>query len=321
LPASGHGHPVKHASVKGEEQMRAIGLVPLVTVLLFSSAPARAQQDAEGCKDHPLFTRLPNFFIASCDSSEFDLRRFPQGPLKVNAEGEKRAHAVDVEGPVWKINYELQEGKTKPSPLQIMRNFQNATRQGGGTIEGEYPGWCEGMVDQSLEIGNGCTNFGVSMRFTRSGKELWAYAQAGGDGNAYELVVAERQAMKQEVVANELLDKIAKDGFVAINVTFDTGKATIKPESDALLNQVAAALKSAPELKLEVAGHTDNVGGPEANQKLSEDRARAVVAALVARGIDGSRLSARGYGQSSPVADNRTEDGRAKNRRVELVKK
>lgn len=78
--------------------------------------------------------------------------------------------------------------------------------------------------------------------------------------------------------------------------------------------------KAAPALSVIVGGHTDNVGAPEANQKLSEERARAVVAALVQRGIAASRLEARGFGQTAPIADNRTEDGRAKNRRVELVK-
>jgi OmpA-OmpF porin, OOP family len=293
---------------------------PAILALLVLGVPTWAQEDVGECKDHPLFNRLPGFYITHCDSSQFDLRRFPQGPLKDNAEG-KRASPVDVEGPVWKINYEIKDGVTKPSPLQIMRNFQNAAKQGGGAIEGEYPGWCEGMLDPSLEIGNGCTNYGVSMRFTRGQKEIWAYVQAMGGGQGYELVISEREAMKQDIVASELLDKIEQDGFVALYINFDTGKATISPESNDLLDQVAAALNSAPALQLEVAGHTDNVGTAEANQKLSEDRAKAVVAALNTRGVAANRLTAKGHGQSSPIADNRTEEGRAKNRRVELVKR
>jgi OmpA-OmpF porin, OOP family len=293
----------------------------LVLVLLFSGVPLMAQEDAEGCKDHPRFNRLPGFYIANCDSNQFDLRRFPQGPLRETPEGEKRARTVDVEGPVWKIDYQLQEGTTKPSPLQIMRNFQNAAKRAGGTIEGEYPGWCEGMLDDSLGVGNGCTNFGVAMRFARGDTEAWAYVQASGDGEGYELVIAEREAMKQDIVARELLDAIDRDGFVALYINFDTGKATISPDSEGLLDQVADALKDAATLNLEVAGHTDNVGAAEANQKLSEDRASAVVAALVARGVAAARLTARGHGASSPIADNRTEEGRARNRRVELVKR
>jgi OmpA-OmpF porin, OOP family len=298
--------------------MKRIALATLLATLAVSLT-ALAYEDVENCKDHPLFNRLPGFYITYCDSSQFDLRRFPKGPL-VERAGEKRAAVVDVEGPVWKFGYELQDGVTKPSPLQIMRNFQNATKRGGGTIEGEYPGWCEGMLDESLNVGNGCTHYGVSMRFSRSGREVWAYAQARGNGEGYDLVIVEREQMKQDLVANELLEKIEKEGFVALYINFDTGKATIKPDSNAILDDVAAALATAPALRLEVAGHTDNVGGAEANQKLSDDRARAVVAAFVSRGIAAARLNAKGYGQSSPVADNRSEEGRAKNRRVELVK-
>jgi outer membrane protein OmpA-like peptidoglycan-associated protein len=84
---------------------------------------------------------------------------------------------------------------------------------------------------------------------------------------------------------------------------------------------IATLLKSNPTLKLGVEGHTDNVGDAASNKKLSEARAKSVTAAIVASGVDAARLSAAGFGQEKPVADNRTEEGRAKNRRVELVKK
>jgi outer membrane protein OmpA-like peptidoglycan-associated protein len=127
--------------------------------------------------------------------------------------------------------------------------------------------------------------------------------------------------MKQEISVTELVDKLSKDGFITLYVNFDTGKSTITPDSAATLDSAAAALKAAADLKVEVAGHTDNVGTPEANLKLSQDRAQAVMTALTERGIRTDRLTAKGYGQTAPVADNRSEDGRAKNRRVELVKK
>ena len=81
------------------------------------------------------------------------------------------------------------------------------------------------------------------------------------------------------------------------------------------------ALRQAPDLKLEVGGHTDNVGTAESNLSLSDARAKSVMKYLSDKGIVASRLTAKGYGQMSPVADNRGEDGRAKNRRVELTKK
>jgi len=104
-------------------------------------------------------------------------------------------------------------------------------------------------------------------------------------------------------------------------IYFDTGKAIVKPESDAALVEIAKMLKADPTLKLNVVGHTDNVGGMDSNMKLSMARGEAVVQALVARyGIAADRL--KGYGVSSlaPVASNDSDAGRAKNRRVELVK-
>ena len=127
--------------------------------------------------------------------------------------------------------------------------------------------------------------------------------------------------MKQNIVVNEVIDKINKDGFISLYINFDTGKAVIKADSFAQQDQLVAALKQAAELKLEVGGHTDNVGTAESNLTLSDARAKSVMKYLTDKGIAASRLTAKGYGQTSPVADNRGEDGRAKNRRVELTKK
>ena len=147
-----------------------------------------------------------------------------------------------------------------------------------------------------------------------------AFLQASEREGAYLLTIVEREAMKQDIAVNELADKLSKDGFVTLSVNFDTGKATIRPDSAKLLDDAAGALNVAKDLRVEVGGHTDNVGSADANLKLSQQRAQAVMAALVERGIDARRMTAKGYGQTVPIADNRTEDGRAKNRRVELVK-
>ena len=298
--------------------MKAISLA-IVALCLLAAAPALAQQDEAGCKDYPLFTRFPNMHIVGCESRQFDLRAFPTGP----ADKDGQTKPVEVEGSVQWINYELNEGATPPSGLQIMRNFESAAKKAGGTIEGQYPGWCKANYDPERmpDMGNGCLSFALTMKFVRGGKEVWALLQADQDGANYRMTVSEREAMKQDVSVTELVDKLSKDGFVTLYVNFDTGRSTIKPDSAETLDAAAAALKAAAELRVEVAGHTDNVGTPEANLKLSQDRAQAVMAALTERGIKAERLTAKGYGQTAPVADNRTEDGRAKNRRVELVKK
>lgn len=296
----------------------------LSTVVAFAlcavaAVPAWAQDDAEGCKDHPLFTRFPKMYLAGCEQSQFDMRGFPTGPAK--GEGELTA-IVEVEGAVFWLQYSMVEGSTTPSGLQIMRNFESAAKSGGGTIEGRYPGWCKANYDpeRMQRMGNGCLSNALTMKFLKGGREIWAFLQASDNEGNYVMTIVEREAMKQEVAVNELVDKLAKEGFVTLYINFDTGKATINPDSSKMLDDAAAALKAAPALRVEVAGHTDNVGTPDANMKLSQERAQAVMAALAQRGVGADRLTAKGYGQTAPVADNRSEEGRAKNRRVELVK-
>jgi len=119
-----------------------------------------------------------------------------------------------------------------------------------------------------------------------------------------------------------LYNRLVTDGkIITYAITFDIGKANIKPESMTEINRIAQLMKDNPDLKFEVQGHTDNTGTVASNQKLSEQRAQAIVNKLVEMGIAANRLSAKGMGQSAPLADNSTDEGRAKNRRVEFVKK
>lgn len=299
--------------------MRKLCLVIFVLgVGLAVRAPAAAQEDEAGCKDHPLFNRMPGFRIADCEQTQFDLKRFPVGPSK--GEGEM-AKLTDIEGAYFFLYYGLTDGTTKPSPLQIMRNFQNAAKKSGGSVLAEFPGWCKATVDETLGRNNTCIHYGTTMKFVGKGKETWAFVEATSDGEGYEVNLVEREVMKQDIAVNELRERLDKDGFIALYINFETGSATMPADSMSQLEEVAQLLKADPALRLEVGGHTDNVGTPESNQKLSEARAQSVVAALVKQGIAAARLTAKGYGQTAPIADNRTDDGRAKNRRVELVKK
>lgn len=162
---------------------------------------------------------------------------------------------------------------------------------------------------------------------------IYVYAIGGGtyckalEGRTGILVVAiEPKARENKMVtvtSTEMAKALAADGHIALyGILFDTNKSAVKPESKPTLEQIAALLKSQPKLLLSVVGHTDNVGTDKANLGLSQRRADAVIASLVEDfGIDAERLEGSGAGAGKPVASNGDEAGRAKNRRVELVKR
>jgi len=155
----------------------------------------------------------------------------------------------------------------------------------------------------------------------KGGKETWVHVKAAE--SSYELTIVEKEAMKQEVTADAaaLANGLSSTGHAIVEgILFDTGKSQVKPESDAALTEVAKLLKQKTDLKIYVVGHTDNVGDVKSNMKLSSDRAAAVIKVLAEKhGINALRLSYFGAGPYSPVSTNRTEEGRALNRRVELV--
>ncbi|WP_052732788.1 OmpA family protein [Hymenobacter terrenus] len=156
-------------------------------------------------------------------------------------------------------------------------------------------------------------------------KEIWVevYKTYSSDPENYWLTVVEKKGLPMEATvlpAAEMKKALDATGHVALYLNFDTDQATLKPDAQATIAQIISLLAQNPDLKLAVQGHTDNAGTPQHNQELSEARARTVVANLTAQGIAADRLQAAGFGQTKPLADNGTEPGKAKNRRVELVK-
>lgn len=152
------------------------------------------------------------------------------------------------------------------------------------------------------------------------------YCDALTNRTAVLVVAVSPKARERKMVtvsSDEMAKALAATGNIALyGIQFDTNKSSLKPESVDTIAQIAKLMRAQPTLKLDVVGHTDNVGDAAANQKLSQRRADAVVASLVEdHGIAESRLTARGEGMGKPIADNATEAGRAKNRRVELVKR
>lgn len=305
-------------------EMKKLLVMVFLSILLVAVAGPGWGSNAENCKDHPLFSRMSDYEIYSCSSSEFDSVAFPKTELK---EWDNPEDYTEVEGRITAISYQLQEGSSPSSSLQIIRNFQNAVKGSGGTILGDYTSgslfpWFPETASKYLRDSPGGTYYEryTTMTLARDGSEFWIYLCASDAYQDYTLLVVERQGMKQEISINELENQINTDGFLTYHINFDTGKAIIKPESESSIAEIAALLKGVPALKVSIEGHTDNVGSPESNMKLSEERARAVMDAVMAKGIAADRLKAVGRGQEISIADNRTEAGRALNRRVEVVK-
>jgi len=149
-------------------------------------------------------------------------------------------------------------------------------------------------------------------------KALFVRLEARDDADNAVYVTRIRVAESQKTI----YDALSKDGrWATQGILFDTGKSEVKPESTPTLKQIAAALKEHPELKVEIQGHTDNVGKADANLKLSQTRAEAVKSALTSEyGANAGQLTAKGYGDTKPSGENKSAEGRANNRRVELVK-
>lgn len=247
--------------------------------------------DAEGCKDSPLLSRFSGSYISSCEHKDFDAVTIP---VFKDAEGNTKEQSV--EGEVYRYDYGF---SPDTSELQIYRNVLNALRAAAYTVDFEESPY-------KLTVHRGAQ-----------------YLNAEIGGGAYTLYTIKQKAMEQTITATaaEMQSEIEKSGHVAVyGVEFEMGKAELLSASEAVLKEVLKLLNDNPSLRIRVEGHTDSVGARDLNQKLSEQRARAVVNWLTANGIDKSRLTAQGFADTKPVADNSADEGRAKNRRVELVK-
>lgn len=267
----------------------------LAVVFLLSFPAGLVAQDSEGCKDSALLTRMSGCVIADCSKSEFD-------SAEVQTSLTKDPRTTHLEGKIEKIHYTC----TGKSALQVRRNAEQALRSSGFTLD--------------------FTGYDVPDHYVTAHKgPQWVAVMAAemtGD-SSYDVTTVLTEAMQQEMTsdASAWAAEINKTGHASVyGIEFDTGKSTIKPQSEKVLGDVLSLLQAQTDWKMKIEGHTDSTGTKAGNQILSQQRAAAVVAWLVKNGIARDRLTPAGMGDSKPIADNGTDQGRARNRRVELVK-
>ena len=257
---------------------------------------------------------LPRF--AGSVRTIFSKEDFGQMDFVTKFDDDYQPTAQNVEGKHWRICYQL---RSNVSQLQILRNYENAFKSKGWKVV--VPG---GAKHANVYISAEKTDPNNHIYVVIAASEGYAAEGTGKTDIWYALNVVEVEKMKQEIEMSESGMKKALDesGRVAIyGINFDTGKSTIKPDSAQVLGEIGKLLNNNQGLKLSVEGHTDNAGDKASNQKLSEARAASVKDYLVKNfKVAPARLAAKGFGESKPVMDNSTEEGKAKNRRVELAK-
>lgn len=292
--------------------MKSFLRVSTAVCVLSALCPAFAA-DKPGSKDHSLLSRIQGYSITEYAVNDFGAAK---AVSSVNCEKPCNHPAIKdgglvAEGKVTQFQYEPIDPSKKASGLTVLRNYDNAVKQLGGVR-------ISNGSDSGDYVSGGQAYSIPSVKGDPKSAPVYVLLEIFTDN--YRLAIVEPKAMEQTVAAGELAKEIKSKGFITLYINFATGKWDVPEDAKKTLGEVAKMLREDPKLSLSVEGHTDNVGSAADNLKLSENRARSVMQTLVASGVDAKRLKSKGLGQTAPVADNRAEEGRAKNRRVELVK-
>ncbi|MGM9482189.1 OmpA family protein [Roseateles sp. NT4] len=322
----------------------------------FADAP---KTDVAKSADHPVLKRFTGSVLAGYAQQDWEQRNFPDARGVSKTENDKFANPVSVEGKVTRLFYLAPLGKSPLEVYRNYQQALTAAgfkvtwqceseAQGCTTayfaLEGSERAkgmrWAEGNLPAADGAHAGAAwNLEMALSheqarmtvgtLTSGGRTLYLLLFTSMAENEYthraatyvEIVEPKAMPTGQVMVdAKAIGAGLQAEGRIALyGLLFDTGKTDVKPESAAQLDQMVAVLKAQPALKVFIVGHTDNVGGVDANLKLSQGRAQAVIAALTQRGIAANRLLPHGNAGFAPVASNAGEDGRAKNRRVEMV--
>jgi OOP family OmpA-OmpF porin len=322
-------------------------LTLLVTSAAFAQKTEVPPKDWEGSSDHPMVSRFAGAIITAYATKEFDELILPLGNYKGYHDGDlakSLVKALAVEGKITQIAYAVPPGK---SILEIFRNYEQALSRAGfktlftcargrgcgaflltdlaAPLINKRRGYDKVLIDTLFASDDDVRHLTTSL--TRASGDVYVTVTTGQKANQPPGVlvqVVETKAMQTgqvDVNAQAIAAALQSEGKIALyGILFDTDKATVKPESKPTLVEMAKFLTANPAVKVYIVGHTDNTGSVARNVELSQQRADAVVKALsTEHGIAAARLAAKGLASYAPVANNRDEMGRAKNRRVELV--
>ncbi len=305
----------------------------LLTIFVLFSANTFAA-DKVGSKDHPLLKRYEGSSILDYSQLGYAEYSLALGKALNRVAPASQGRSIEkeamLEGKVTRITY---LAPTERSALEVFRNYEQELAEKGFEIlfkgEKEQLGYrFAARYDRILSrfAQNNSDNRFVAARLNRPEGNvtvaLFVLKPMKGE-TVIQLDVVEEKALEQKMItvpAEEMENQIATNGRIALyGIQFDTNEATIRTESSATITEMAKLLKNSPNLRVLVVGHTDTDGSFEYNRSLSQRRAESVVADLVNRGIAKERLFPVGMSFASPVATNASPEGKAKNRRVELV--
>lgn len=273
------------------------------------------------------FFKTPEGLVYAQDEKDsligFDRHFFLAGKKLVPVEGKLYNNLMNLTNP---------DTGRKYSELEFHRNYENAIAALGGQKISTTQ-FTRKIVDdagglalvekswRSVAPTSGYEHYSYLIR--TPDKEYWIHIATGAFPPHGYVTVLEKEAMKQSLGfldASAMKKALDTDGHVALYINFDIDKATLRSDSQPVMDEINKLLTANPDLKLSIEGHTDSTGSADHNRQLSTSRARSVLGALVGLGVDPARLSSKGFGPDKPIADNANESGRAKNRRVELVK-
>ncbi|MBA8876857.1 OmpA family protein [Phyllobacterium myrsinacearum] len=319
--------------------------VTAVAASIFAASFAHAA-DKAGCKDFPGIKRFEGSSIMLCDGRNFAEYTLPTGKWVKDEEDSAKSDFASKEALEGRLTQNVYSVPAGPSSAEVFRNYVSDLQSAGYSVLFQAKQEETRNLEQVFgEKGPGGQLFGYSpdeARYVAAVKEeggvktyiaLYVIEFEGGYVPEFDAVkgqvyvrldslqvgkLTEQMVLVSAAEINKGLDTSGK--VVLYGIQFDFNKASIKPESRSALDEIAKFLKEQPGQKVYVIGHTDNVGGFDFNMQLSKARAASVVADLVKTyGIAQGRLKASGVGLQAPVASNADEDGRAKNRRVELL--